>query len=280
MSWVRVVLLLVVSALVPFGVLCVAQSDHSGLSEPECAAVLSQIDSEAPIVYLQYLADLLRGRDAIVIGTTLYRADDGRVHSAKLSVFAKTDTGWALFHETDMDARVVAQGLTGNWEISLARVEAVDLDGDAVRELVVWWGSEPQTGFSLVQYSHIVHVLRYDSELGTLCEITGDKIVYSRYTERAMLLNVDRDDVEEIVVLNEIWEPDTCVECPKRFRIDVMTVSDGKLVRDPAWNGGEQLQTTQQYSLLDCNQGWSSSPSQCDLGELLRLTLACVAQKP
>jgi hypothetical protein len=86
-----------------------------------------------------------------------------------------------------------------------------------------------------------------------------------------MLLNVDRDATDEIVVLNEIWEPDTCVECAKRFRIDVWTIGEGELVRDPAWNGGQPLETEEQFSLLDCNLGWRSAPLECDLAALLEL---------
>jgi hypothetical protein len=249
-----------------------AQPNYSGLSADDCTAVLRQITPEAPIVYLRYFPDLLPGREAIVIGTTLYWTADGSVRPAKVWIFAGSDSGWSLFHETDMDARLAAQHAPRDWEIGLTRIEAADLDEDDLQELVIWWISEPQQGFSLSQLGSILHVLDYDSEKGALREVTDDQIVCNQYTERAVLLNVDCDDADEIVVLNEIWEPDTCVECPKRFRIDVWTVAQGELARDPAWNGGQPLETAAQFSLLD--------PIGCNLVDLLRFVLACPVQEP
>ena len=246
-----------------------AEPSYAGLAADDAASLVAQLPAKARLVWIRYIPDLLPAREALVIGTTLYKVAEREVRSAKLWIFAEDPAGWELVGETDMDARRDEQELPSDFQISLRQVEALDVDGDRLSELVIWWDSEPWQGFSLLQCSTVLHILDYDETTRTMREITEDQVVCNQYTERALLLDVDCDDIEEIIVLNELWESETCVECPKRYRIDVWTVADGSLVRDSAWNGGQALETDFQFSLLDC-----------DFISLLRFVVACPTREP
>ena len=152
-----------------------------------------------------------------------------------------------------MDERVAAQGLPDDFEVSLLRIEYADVDGDDLKEAVVFWNAEPWISTSMIQFDVVVHVIDYEAAGDSFREIINDKFVLNTFNELAFLLNVDCDPSSEIVLFKEIWEGDTCVTCSKRYRLEVWTVVDGELVPDPDWNNGQGWETSEQFRLEDCD---------------------------
>jgi len=249
----RQTLLLAVFAL---GFVVVGLGQQLGLSSFDLEAILSQLPPGSPVVYVSLAPLLAANRLAVVVATGSYAVDQQHVRSARVYVFLKTEDAWIQAFATDEDQRLVAHRAPSFWEIAVDHIEYADVDGDRRFEVAVFWNSSPMDGmgFSLIQYQRILGILDCDSLTQRFREITDDTIVYYEFMEDTLLLDVDGDSRTEIVRYKQIWEGDTCVECPKRYRISVWTVRDGRVVPDQNWNGGSSLETQDQFSLSSCDR--------------------------
>jgi hypothetical protein len=215
--------------------------------------ILTQVSAEAPLVYLQLASDLVPEGNVVLVGTDFYYSTERVTGSAKVYIFVKGDLGWLPEYETDMDERIAAQGLPSDFELSLAEIERVDVDGDNLKEVVIFWRAEPTDAISMIQFNTILHILDYNPEEGRFTEVTRDQFVCNTFNELTFLLNVDCDPESEIVVFEEIWDPDTCVICAKRYRLRVWTMKDGELLPDPDWNDGKPWETSQELYFEECD---------------------------
>jgi hypothetical protein len=242
-----------------------------GLSSFDLDAILSQLPPVPPVVYISLAPELLANQEAVVVATGSYSVDQHHVRSARVYVFLKTEDVWVQAFATEEDERLAAHQAPGYWEIALDHIEYADVDGDGLSEVAIFWNSSPMDGmgFSLIQYQRILDIVDYDTLTERFREITDDSIVYYEFMEDALLLDADGDGRTEIVRYKQIWEGDTCVECPKRYRISVWAVRGGALVPDQKWNNGLSLETEDQFSL-----------SPCDRITLVRLVLEKSACRP
>ena len=246
------------------GFVVVGLGQQLGLSSFDLDSILSQLPPVPPVVYVSLAPELLANQEAVVVATGSYAVDQHHVRSARVYIFLKTEDVWIQAFATEEDERLAAHHAPGYWEIALDHIEYADVDGDGLCEAAIFWDSAPMDGmgFSLFQYERILDIVDYETLPGRFREITNDTIVYNEYMEDALLLDVDGDARTEIVRYKQIWEGDTCVECPKRYRVSVWAVRDEKVVPDQKWNNGLSLETEDQFSL-----------SPCDRAALLRLVV-------
>jgi len=242
------------------------RGENVGLTQNDVTIILAQVPLEAPIVYFRCVNGVLQDQRVVVVATDLYFTGPKKTRAAKVYIFTSSTRGWSLAFQTDMDERLAAQGLPADWEISLSRIEFADVDGDGLKEIIVFWNSEPSQSISLTQFQTILHIFDYSQEEHQFYEATAERLVYNTFRERAFLLNVDCDPEIEIVMFEEIWVQDTCVVCAKPYRVEVWTFQGGKFCMDPSWNKGQALETDEFLSLQN----------PCDFAKLLRdLVLRC-----
>lgn len=250
----------------------VAMGTQSALYPVKLGRILKQIPQKAPVVYVHQTSDLIPEKNTAIIGTNLYLVGEKETKTAKVYIFVQKSNGWDLVYETDMDERVAVQGLPASFQVSLSRIDFIDVDADRSKEVIIIWDTEPWQAFSMAQCSTVIHILDYNENSNQFYEVSEDKLIYNTYKEKGILLNVDCDLQDEIILFDEIWEGDTCVTCAKRLTIDVWRLHEGKLEKDPDWNDGKTFETSKKYSLrheedwiLILRQLVSHSPTSCSI---------------